>query len=80
MIQHARSRAFRKVDAVLVELYWKIGEYISRRVASAEWGEGTVGKLAEYLEHAVPDSKGFNRRGLYRMKQFYEAYSGNQKV
>ena len=24
--------------------------------------------------------KGFNRRGLYRMKQFYELYAGNEKV
>jgi len=80
MIRNARTKAFRKVDAVLVELYWNIGEYISKRVASAEWGEGTVVKLAEYLERAVPDSKGFNRRGLYRMKQFYETYSGNPKV
>jgi transposase len=24
--------------------------------------------------------KGFNRRGLYRMKQFYETYTGNPKV
>ena len=23
---------------------------------------------------------GFNRRGLYRMKQFYETYAGNEKV
>jgi predicted nuclease of restriction endonuclease-like (RecB) superfamily len=80
MIRSARAKAFRKVDAILVEVYWKIGEYISRRIASAEWGEGTVEKLALYLERAVPDSRGFNRRGLYRMKQFYEAYAGNEIV
>ena len=28
----------------------------------------------------VPELKGFNRRGLYRMKQFYELYSGDEKV
>lgn len=80
LILDARKKAFRKVDAVLVELYWRVGEYISRRVASAEWGEGMVGRLAEYLERAIPDSRGFNRRGLYRMKQFYETYAGNRKV
>jgi hypothetical protein len=26
-----------------------------------------------------PGIKGFNRRGLYRMKQFYETYAGNKK-
>jgi predicted nuclease of restriction endonuclease-like (RecB) superfamily len=80
MIQKARQTALRAVDSTLVDLYWKIGKYISQRVANAEWGEGTVDKLAEYLETSVPDSKGFNRRGLYRMKQFYEAYASNKKV
>lgn len=80
MILAARKKAYRAVDATLVELYWNIGRYISERVASAEWGERTVGKLEEYLEKTIPDSKGFNRRGLYRMKQFYEAYAQNKIV
>jgi len=80
MILEARRTAYRKVDAVLVELYWTIGGYISAKVASSEWGEGTVDQLAEYLFNAIPDSRGFNRRSLYRMKQFYDAYSRNEKV
>ena len=80
MIFEARRTVYRKIDAVLVELYWNVGEYISRKVGSSEWGEGTVEKLAEYLFKMIPDSRGFNRRSLYRMKQFYEAYSGNEKV
>lgn len=38
MILAARQKAFRAVDAALVELYWNIGRYISKRVTSAEWG------------------------------------------
>jgi predicted nuclease of restriction endonuclease-like (RecB) superfamily len=80
MILSARQKAFRAVDASLVELYWNIGEYISHRVAAAEWGEKTVEGLAKYLENAIPDAKGFNRRGLYRMRQFYETYAENKIV
>ena len=32
LIQHARQRAFQTVNTVLVELYWRIGEYISRKL------------------------------------------------
>ena len=32
------------------------------------------------FEENYPDLKGFNRRGLYRMKQFYELYKDNEKV
>jgi len=39
-----------------------------------------VQKLADFFEENYPDLKGFNRRGLYRMKQFYELYKDNEKV
>lgn len=37
-------------------------------------------KLADFFATNYPDLKGFNRRGLYRMKQFYELYKDNEKV
>ncbi len=37
-------------------------------------------KLADFFAENFPDLKGFNRRGLYRMKQFYELYKDNEKV
>jgi hypothetical protein len=43
LIEAARSRAFAAVNAELVGLYWQIGEYISRKIASAAWGEGAKG-------------------------------------
>ena len=33
----------------LVWLYWQLGEYISRKIASAEWGAGVVEELAGSL-------------------------------
>ncbi|HEX2958028.1 MAG TPA: PDDEXK nuclease domain-containing protein, partial [Chitinispirillaceae bacterium] len=80
MILDARKVAYSKVDTILIELYWNIGKYISDKVSAAVWGDGTVGKLAEYLEQKIPDTRGFNRRGLYRMKQFYETYAGTKFV
>lgn len=37
LIESARRRAYQTVNATLVELYWEIGEYISRKLAVAEW-------------------------------------------
>ena len=36
--------------------------------------------MADFFTENYPDLKGFNRRGLYRMKQFYELYKDNEKV
>jgi hypothetical protein len=37
------------VTTALIELYWKIGETISRKIAAAEWGEGVVDRLAQFI-------------------------------
>jgi predicted nuclease of restriction endonuclease-like (RecB) superfamily len=80
MIHNARYSAIKSVNAELVKLYWSIGEYISRKVSSAEWGDAVVDNLADYIRDRYPEYKGFTRRGLYRMRQFYETYSHDKFV
>ena len=80
LIQSARYKALQSVNKEQIELYWKVGEYVSKKIAAAEWGEGVVDDLAEYLKNKCPDIKGFNRRGLYRMRQFYETYKDSEFV
>ncbi|MDP1811735.1 MAG: PDDEXK nuclease domain-containing protein, partial [Sediminibacterium sp.] len=75
LIEEARNRAFHKVNEELVLLYFKVGNIVSAKVAEGAWGDNTVDELASYIESKYPGLKGFNRRGLYRMKQFFETYS-----
>ena len=79
MIQQARGVALTAVNTALIDLYWRIGEYIARKVESAAWGEAVVNKLARYIERRQPNLRGFTRRNLFRMRQFYEAYRGKRK-
>ena len=37
IIQKARCNALKNVNSELINLYWQIGEYISRKVESAAW-------------------------------------------
>ena len=80
MIQQARGRALSAVNTALVDLYWRIGEYISRKLEAAAWGEGVVEELARYIQRRHPGLRGFTRPNLFRMRQFYETYRGGQKV
>lgn len=80
MIKESRAKAFRLVNKELIDLYWKIGEYISFKCESAGWGSGVVKNLAEYLQKSEPGSKGFSSQNLWRMKQFYEIYHENEKL
>ena len=80
LIQQARERALQAVNTELIGLYWQVGEYISHKLASTTWGEGVVEQLARYIAAQHPDLKGFTRRNLFRMRQFYETYQGDEKV
>ena len=80
LVEQARKRAYEAVGQELVGLYWRMGEYISRKIETAEWGEGVVEGLALHLSRRFPGRRGFTRRNLFRMKQFYEAYRLEKKV
>ncbi len=75
LIQEARSRVFSKANAELVMLYFNVGKMVSQKVSQGIWGESVVDELANHIEIRLPELTGFNRRGLYRMKQFFETYS-----
>lgn len=74
LIATAKQRAVQAVNTTLIELYWQIGERISRRIAASEWGDDVVEQLARYLVQIQPGLRGFTRANLFRMRQFYEAY------
>ena len=80
IVENAKERAYRKVNEELILMYQEVGKYISQKTKEASYGSGFVDNVAEFFSTNYPELKGFNRRGLYRMKQFYELYSGDEKV
>lgn len=74
LIHGARQRALRAVNTSLVALYWEVGRYISQKIQKAIWGESVVHQLARYISRRHSDLRGFERRNLFRMRQFYDAY------
>ena len=80
MIETRRNNAYRKINEELIGLYWDFGKYISEKVNDSNWGDKIVDKLEEFMKREYPTMKGFTRRGIYRMKQFYETYKDNEIV
>lgn len=80
LIKQARRNAIRAVNAELIDLYWKIGEQISKKIEQSEWGDSVVTELAKYIQHNEPDIKGFSDKNIWRMKQFYETYRDFPKL
>jgi hypothetical protein len=80
LIQEAKGRVFAKANAELVLLYYNVGKIVSQKVEAGSWGDYTVQALANFIAAKRPGMAGFNRRGLYRMKQFYETYTNPEIV
>lgn len=77
LISNAKERAYYAVNVEIINLYWDIGQYISAKLGSEEWGKRVVENLAIYIQQKVPNTRGFSRQNLWRMKQFYEVYHKN---
>jgi predicted nuclease of restriction endonuclease-like (RecB) superfamily len=80
IIRTAKQTAAQAVNTQLVELYWQIGAYISLKLDQAEWGDGVVQQLADYLALTQPGLRGFTRSNLFRMRKFYDTYCPEEKV
>lgn len=79
-IQSAQYAALRAVNKELVGLYWDIGRLIVERQQSEGWGKAVVAQLAADLQAAFPGTGGFSASNLWRMKSFFETYSGAEKL
>ena len=80
IIDESRQNALKKVNEELINMYWKVGEFLSREAEQATFGDAYIDGIASEIQEAFPGIKGFNRRGLYRMKRFYETYKDNEIV
>lgn len=80
LIEAARERSLQAVNSELIDLYWRIGDYLHQKIESDGWAKGTVVQLASYIAQREPGLRGFSPQNLWRMRQFFEAYRDNPKL
>ena len=80
IIQEHRQNAYRKINEELVMMYYEIGEYLSKKLESGEYGDSVIGKISKRITEEYPTLKGFSKRNLYLMIQFYRLYVNYEKV
>jgi predicted nuclease of restriction endonuclease-like (RecB) superfamily len=78
LIQSVQQKVIATTNQELIKLYWSIGKYISDRISTAQWGQKTIEQLAAFIQTQEPGIKGFEKRNLERMRQFYETYPDSQ--
>lgn len=80
IISTSRENALRSVNQELICMYWQVGQYLSEESEKVNFGDAYIDTIANEIKMAFPGIKGFSRRGLYRIKQFYELYKDNEFV
>ncbi|MDR1238468.1 MAG: PDDEXK nuclease domain-containing protein [Propionibacteriaceae bacterium] len=80
IIERARMNAFRAVNREMVGMYWDIGEYLSNKARNGGWGTAVVKEFSRYVQQRHRGIRGFSPQNIWRMKQFYETYAGNEKL
>jgi hypothetical protein len=74
IIRQGKTRALQAATAHSLTSYWNVGAYLSQRLTENTYGKKVVGQLAEWLQQQEPGLKGFDRRSLYRMREFFEQW------
>lgn len=80
LIRAARQRAAQVVNTEVIDLYWRIGQYLHHKIEADGWAKGTVVKLAAYIAQREPGERGFSSQNLWRMRQFFETYPASSKL
>lgn len=80
LIENARQETAYEVNTTLINLYWSIGEYVSRKSVKDGWGRSTVKELSQYILSKEPGIRGYSAQNIWRMKQFFETYSDKPEL
>lgn len=74
-VRQAQVKAALQINRSLLTFYWELGADIVERQKSAKWGSGFLKQLSQDLMAEFPDMKGFSKRNLECIRQWYLFYS-----
>lgn len=71
-------KASASVNVEMLKFYWTIGEGINEKIKKVKQSEDFYSNLSNDLTAKIPNVKGFSRRNLHYMRQFYQMFSNMQ--
>ncbi len=77
LLKQARNTAYKAVNTLMVQTYWKIGKRIVEQELQGKNRAGYADYLITNLSRYLTDTlgKGFSEANLKNMKQFYQVFS-----
>jgi len=79
-IQTAQIKAAVSINRALLALYWDLAQRIVEKQKEASWGDGFLVQMSQDLQTEFPAMKGFSKRNLELMRQWYQFWSSENAI
>jgi len=73
-IHSTKNKVALTINQQLIELYWELGKDITSKISDSNWGSKVIDQISADLKHEFPEMKGFSKRNLYAIRQWYLFY------
>ena len=74
-IKSTRITLARRVNTSMMQMYWNIGENLSKEGIEKGYGSSVVKRLSGDVQQEFPGTTGFSPRNLWKLKVVNEFYS-----
>lgn len=78
LIEIRKGNAYKKVNEELILLYLDVGKYLYELQHNSNFGDKVTLKAAYFMKNNYPNIKGFTKRNIERMVQFYKIYKDDE--
>jgi len=78
LIEKRKNNAFIKINEELILLYLDVGKFLYNLQQNSKYGDKITTKAAEFMNNNYPNIKGFTKRNIERMIQFYRIYKDDE--
>lgn len=78
MIEKHKNNAYRKVNEEMILLYLEIGKFLYDLREKSNYGDKITTKASVFMKNNYPNIKGFTKRNIERMIQFYSIYKDDE--
>lgn len=73
--RQVQLKAAVSVNTAMLDFYWQLGADITDKQQQTAWGDGFLAQLSQDLTQDFPDVKGFSRRNLELIRQWYKFWA-----
>lgn len=79
LIEQRKNKVYLRINEELILLYYDVGKFLYELQKDSKYGDKITTKASEFMKNNHPNIKGFTKRNIERMIQFYKTYR-NDKI